>query len=131
MQWRNDLVRRAANALERVGYSCSPPPSDAQDVDILVRRLGETSVIKVKCPGRSQSRPHIYKRCLGLSIYMIFQNQNGHWYLVPHDELVRIVGEVTPWLHSSSWLDRGGYSTRNPSAKLLNRLLPFALNFSG
>lgn len=56
---------------------------------------------------------------------------NGVRYEVPHDELVRIVGEVTPWLHSSSWLDRGGYSTSNPSAALLSRLLPFALNFSG
>lgn len=55
----------------------------------------------------------------------------GFRYEVPHDELVRIVGEVTPWLHSPSWVDHGGYSTSNPSAALLNRLLPFALNFSG
>lgn len=55
----------------------------------------------------------------------------GVRYEVPHDELVRIVGEVTPWLHSPSWVDHGGYSTSNPSAALLNRLLPFALNFSG
>ena len=56
---------------------------------------------------------------------------NGVRYEVPHDELVRIVGEVTPWLNSPSWINHGGYSTSNPSAELLNRLLPFALNFSG
>ena len=56
---------------------------------------------------------------------------NGVQYEVSHDELVRIVGDVTPWLGSSSWINKGGYSTSSPSAALLNRLIPFALNFSG
>ena len=131
MPWRNSLVRRAVNALERVGYSCSPPSSNARDVDILVRRMGETSAIKVKCPGRSQSRPHIYKRCLGHSIYMIFQIQNGRWYLVPHDDLVVIAGKTTTWLDSKSWRICGEYSSAKPSVKMLDRLRCFSLDLGG
>lgn len=55
---------------------------------------------------------------------------NGVRYEIPHDELVQIVGEVTPWLRSPSWVDMGGYSTSNPFKALLDRLRPFALNFS-
>ena len=55
---------------------------------------------------------------------------NGVRYEIPHDELVQIVGEVTPWLRSPSWVNMGGYSTSNPSKALLARLRPFALNFS-
>ena len=130
MQWRNDLVRRAVNALEQVGYDCKSPSRNKQDLDILAWRRGEASAIRVKCPGRNQSRPHIYKKCLGQSVHMIFQNQNGHWYLVPHDELVRIVGETTNWLSTKSWRETGEYSSGSPSSALLDRLLPFALNLS-
>ena len=56
---------------------------------------------------------------------------NGVRYEVPHDELVQIVGGVTPWLKSPSWIDGGGYSSSNPSKALLNKLRPFALNFGG
>lgn len=128
MQWRNDLVRRAANALERVGYTCSPPSRNAQDVDILARHGTESSVIKVKCPGLSQSRPHLYKRCMGENIYMIFQYER--WYLVPHDDLVRIAGETTPWLDSASWKVHGSYSSASPSGKMLAKLRPFGLDFA-
>lgn len=128
MQWRNDLVRRAVNALERVGYNCKSPSRNEQDVDILAWRRSETSVIKIKCPGRNQSRPHIYKRCLGENIYVIFQHER--WYLVPHDDLVRIAGENTPWLDSDSWKVYGSYSSASPSAKMLDKLRPFGLDFA-
>ena len=67
---------------------------------------------------------------IGRGVIRRFEFNNVR-YEVPHDALVQIVGEATPWLQSPSWIDNGGYSTSNPSAALLAKLRPFALNFSG
>ena len=44
----------------------------------------------------------------------------GHWYLVEHDELLRVVSEETTY-----WTDRGQYHSRSPSRTLLERLAPY------
>ena len=46
----------------------------------------------------------------------------GNWYLVEHDELLRIVGEETTWVSASSWTEKGQYRSRSPSRTLLERL---------
>lgn len=52
---------------------------------------------------------------------------DGNLYRLDHDELLRIVGETTPFLESCSWLGRGGYSTPRPSRKTLAALEPHRL----
>ena len=52
----------------------------------------------------------------------------GTWYLVPHDELVDLVGQTTNWLNPTSWRKHGGYSSASPSPALLGELRPFALD---
>ncbi len=68
----------------------------------------------------------IDKRKLGQGWHLDI-SVNGMRYLVPHDELVKIAGEVTPWLDSPSWRERGRYSTTRPSRALTNRLRKFAI----
>ena len=64
---------------------------------------------------------------IGRGVIRMFEIK-GVRYEVPHDELVRVAGEVTPWLSSYSWLNDGGYSTSNPSVDFLAKLRPFALD---
>ena len=51
---------------------------------------------------------------------------DGIHYRIPHDTLVEIVSEETPWLKSWSWTVNGLYHTPSPSKALLKRLQPFA-----
>ena len=52
---------------------------------------------------------------------------DGVRYRIPHDTLLTIVSEVTPWLGSRSWKDDGWYSSAKPSKALVKRLQPFVL----
>ena len=124
-RWRTGNIQQAADALERVGYTCAAPPHTLQDVDIMAQSNDGSPNIKVRCPGRLS----IQKKYLGECLHICFQDQNGVWYLALHDELVRIAGDTTPWLDSPSWQDNGGYSSANPSSKMRYSLRPFALNF--
>ena len=47
----------------------------------------------------------------------------GQWYLVPHDTLVRIVGETTNALESRSWQENGLYTWPRPPKRLMRSLV--------
>ena len=115
-------VSQASRALTQSGYPCTTPSYGTQDAQILARVPGENRSIKVRCPGRVA----IQAKFLESDLYVCFP-AHGSWYLVPHDDLVRIAGETTPWLGSHSWRDRGGYSSANPSKRMLARLAPYSL----
>ena len=125
-QWRHPNVERAADALARHGYVCSAPPAATKYVDIQAQRPEQSDFVSVRAPGRVG----IYKKWMGRDIHVIFPDKLGIWYLVPHDELVKLVGDTTPWLQSTSWLDRGGYSSAFPSSRLRTALREFALSSS-
>ena len=122
--WRNSNLNEAAAVLAQYGYTCSPPPIGMTGVDLLARRNDGTPAINVRCPGRLDIR----KRQLGQDLQVAFPDQEGMWYLVPHDELVTIADRNTPWLSSPSWRVNGWYSSANPSRRLRAALHPFALN---
>lgn len=50
---------------------------------------------------------------------------DGATYRIKHDELVRIIGETTPFLESDAWRELGGYSTPHPSKRTLAALEPY------
>ena len=64
---------------------------------------------------------------IGRSVIRVFEIK-GVRYEVPHDELVRIAAEVTPWLSSHSWQNEGGYSSSYPSVDFIAKLRPFSLD---
>ena len=77
-----------------------------------------------------KTRIGIYKGYEGKNLNLCFPvNCHGdeRWYLVPHDTLIEIVGERTPWLASPSWEDSGIYHSPNPSIRLIEGLADFEL----
>lgn len=52
------------------------------------------------------------------------------WYLVPHDELVRQIGEHTNWLNTPSW-KKGAYSSVSLNPQLREALEPYKLQERG
>ncbi|MCY4556609.1 MAG: Swt1 family HEPN domain-containing protein [Chloroflexi bacterium] len=115
-------VVQASRALTQYGYTCITPSYGTQDAQILARVPGENMSIKVRCPGRVAIQAKFLER----DLYVCFP-AHGSWYLVPHDGLVGIAGETTPWLDSHCWRDRGWYSSANPSKRMLARLAPYSL----
>ena len=63
-----------------------------------------------------------------MNLYVAFPDQGGIWYLIEHDELVRLAEASTPWLESDSWRVNGRYSSAGPSRQLRAELRKFALN---
>ena len=122
--WRNPNVSEAVSALSEAGYICSPPPTYLRGVDLVVRSDDGTPDMHVRCPGRLDIR----REQFGNEVRIAFRDQDGIWYLIPHDELVNIAGQYTPWLNSSSWQDSGWYSSSNPSRRLRAAIRPFALD---
>ncbi len=115
-------ISQARRALTQSGYTCSPPSYGTQDAQILARVPRGNMSITVRCPGRVAIQAKFLER----DLYVCFPAQGG-WYLVPHDDLVVIAGDTTPWLDSHSWRDRGGYSSASPSKRMLARLEPYSL----
>ena len=118
---RSDNVQNCVKVLAQHGYTRTGP-SDHPDADFLANHRDGPSAIKV----RVATRVDIRSRIRDQDIHMSFPVHSS-WYLVPHDELVRIAGETTPWLWSNSWVDRGWYGSANPFKAMLERLEEFAL----
>ena len=122
--WRHPNVSDAVKVLRAAGYTCSPSPTYLRDVDLVVRRGDGSQTWHVRCPGRLDIR----KEQLENEISIVFPDQEGIWYLVPHDELVEIAGQQTPWLNSSSWQDSGWYSSARLSRRLRQAIGHFVLD---
>ena len=122
--WRHPNLAAAQRALTAAGYSCSPPPAEWRGNYLAARHGNGAANIIARCPGR----PSIQKDHIGSNLYVAFPDQDGVWYLVEHDELVRLAEANTPWLDSDSWRVNGGYSSANPSRQMRAALRKFALN---
>ena len=114
--------QKVAGFLADYGFNCIKLDDDWQGADFLAYHKDGEETLKVQL----KARVTIDKKYLGKDLYMSFPYRDV-WYLIPHDELVRIAGETTKWLHTASWQERGGYSRANPSKAMLERLSKFAL----
>ena len=124
--WRHPNVSQAVKALIAAGYTYFPATNEGMGVDLVIRRDKGGPTTRVRCPGRVDIR----KELIGKDINVAFPDQDGIWYLVPHDTLVKEVERNTPWLNSASWQVHGGYSSGGPSRKLRAAIRQFALSRS-
>ena len=124
--WRRPNVSQAVKALVAAGYTCFPATNEGRGVDLVIRRDKGGPTTRVRCPGRVAIRRDL----IGKDINVAFPDQDGIWYLVPHDTLVGEVERYTPWLNSDSWQLHGWYSSANPSRELRAAIRQFALSHS-
>jgi frataxin-like iron-binding protein CyaY len=100
------------------GFNCIKLADDWQGADFLAYNAGDTSTLKVQL----KSRLTINKKYCEKQLWMAFP-YDGNWYVIEHDSLVRKVGEHTKWLDTSSWKDKGGYSSTSINPGLLESLI--------
>ena len=117
---------QVAAVLAGYGFNCIKLSDDWQGADFLAYHKDGAQTLKVQLKGRVS----IYRKYIGKDLYMCFPirtiGMQETWYLVPHDELIQIARDTTPWLDSESWR-RGGYSSGNPSHAMMQLLHPYAL----
>lgn len=111
-----NFQKSAAN-LADYGFNCIKLADDWGGADFLAYHKDGNKTLRVQL----KSRLTIDKKYCGRGLWMNFPAR-GNWYLIEHDELVRIVGQTTTWLESSSWRDDGAYNSGSPSQKLLEKL---------
>jgi hypothetical protein len=95
-------------ALEQ-GFNVFLPVYDG-GVDFILHRETDGLVRKVQL----KSRWTIDRKYVGRDIWIAFPS-GGDWYLMPHDEMMRLAGDA---LTSGSWLKDGSYSRPRLSAAL-------------
>ena len=106
--------QKVAGVLADYGYNCIKLSDDWHGADFLAYHYEGEETLKVQL----KSRLLIDKKYHSKNLYITFPVY-GAWYLIEHDSLVERIAETTSWLTSSSWLEKGQYSSANPSRRLL------------
>ena len=115
--------QKIAGVLADYGFNCIKLDDDWQGADFLAYHKDESQTLRVQL----KARLSIAKKYIAKDLYIAFP-VDGIWYLLPHDQLVEIARAVTPWMVSQSWVERGGYSSGNPSKAMRERLKDFSLD---
>jgi len=111
---RNALVSLALAK----GYNAFLPVYDG-GVDFILYREADGDVIMVQLKGRWT----IDQKYIDREIWIGFHDR-GHWYLAPHDKMVKWA-EGYGFTASSSWVEGGAYSRSSLSKQMRVDLAPF------
>lgn len=114
--------QKVAAVLADFGFNCIKLADDWQGADFLAYHKDGGQTLKVQLKGRL----YISKQYEGKEIYMTFPIDRN-WYLVAHDELLKIIARCTPWLKSSSWIEGGSYGAKSPSKALIEAMQTYRL----
>ena len=123
--------QKSAAILADYGFNCIKLADDWRGADFLAYHKDGTETLRVQLKARLTIKEEYRGRDLWMNFPVRKSGQIDAWYLIEHDELVRLVGETTPWLGSSSWTDKGMYSSANPSHALLERLANYRVSATG
>ena len=116
--------QKVAAVLADYGFNCIKLADDWQGADFLAFHKDGEQTLKVQLKGGLV----IDKKYMDKDIYLCFRIMNaGPWYLIPHDEMVKIASRLTPWLQSSSWEDGDRYFARQPSREVKGAIAKYAL----
>lgn len=103
------------------GWSVYLPVYD-DGIDLLATQSDVSNVIRIQL----KSRWTISRKYVGRPIEIAFKDR-GVWYLVRHEDMVK-AGEAEGYCSQSSWTEDGGWSVKNMSVSLSERMAPFTLD---
>lgn len=112
---------KAGCLLAKHGYGLVALPDDWHCANCLAYH-DDGRILKV----RLMARMLIDKKYVDKDLYLCFPAR-GFWFLIPHDELLRIVGDILPGtLKTLSW-ERGMYSWPNPPGPVIGRMTKYRI----
>lgn len=110
-----------ASLLADYGYNCMKLPDDWKGADFLAHHI-DGHTLKVQLKGRML----IDRKYVGKDLYMCFRVKDS-WYLIPHDELLRIVEDELPGTFETLSWERGTYSWPRPPGPVIERLTEYRI----
>lgn len=113
---RNALVSAALES----GYNAYLPVYDG-GVDFILYREEDGDLKKVQLKGRW----YIDRKYVGRDIWIAFHHED-HWYIAPHDELVKL-GERFQFTETRSWKEGGAYSCPRLSRAMLEAIAQYRM----
>jgi hypothetical protein len=109
--------QKIAGLLADYGFNCIKLADDWQGADFLAYHYAGLYTLKIQL----KSRVSINKKYIGKELFIAFPFKNC-WYLIEHDTLIKNIGLHTPWLNTSSWKDKGFYTSDRPNRVLMESL---------
>ncbi len=121
-QQENYNFQKVSAILADYGFMTFRLSDDWQGADFIAQHIDGETFLRVQLKSRL-SFDTKYRR---KGIQIAFQD-DGTWYLFPHDELLEKVLRETNVGNTESWLVRGGYSFPYLSSKLKKLLDPYRI----
>lgn len=121
-QKENYNFQKVASELADYGFNCMWLNDDWQGADFIACHVDGNTFIKVQLKGRLT----IEKKYNGKEIYIAF-NENGHWYLYPHDKLQSELLGLGLMSDSKSWNEGGKYSWPRMPKNLIEHMSKYAI----
>lgn len=121
-QKENFNFQKVAAELADYGFNCMWLNDDWQGADFIACHIDGNKFIKVQLKGRLT----IDQKYSGKDIYIAF-NQNGKWYIYPHDALRDELLNLGLMAGSKSWDENGGFSWPNIPKHILEHMEQYAI----
>lgn len=110
--------QKVAAVLADYGFNCIKLADDWLGADFIAYHRDAAQTLRVQL----KSRLTIEQKYIGKALFVAFPAKEA-WYLVEHDELVRLAGEITDWLNQDSWTKgKKWWCTDKPSKAMLEAL---------
>ena len=121
-QKENYNFQKVASELADYGFNCMWLNDDWQGADFIACHVDGHTFIKVQLKGRLTFN----KKYNGKDIWVTF-NQNGQWYVYPHDQLQDELLDLELMAGSESWDTRGSYSWPNLPKHITKHMKQYAI----
>ena len=121
-QKENFNFQKVAAELADYGFNCMWLNDDWQGADFIACHIDGNKFIKVQLKGRLT----IDQKYSGKDIHIAF-NQNGKWFIYPHDVLRDELLNLGLMKGSKSWDESGGFSWPNIPKHILEHMEQYAI----
>lgn len=121
-QKENFNFQKVASKLAEYGFNCMWLNDDWQGADFIACHIDGNNFIKVQLKGRLT----FDKKYNGKEIYIAF-NQDGKWYVYPHDQLQRKIIKNGLMSGSKAWKEKGSYHWLKLSIQLTELMSEYAI----
>ena len=121
-QKENYNFHKVAAILADYGYNCMWLNDDWEGADFIACHIDGDSFMKIQLKGRLT----LQTKYNGKNIFIAF-NQDGRWYVYPHDKLRDEFLSFGLMSGSPSWEEKGWYSWPNIPKKLLSHMEQYTI----